>query len=274
MPNENDLKTNSEQPKTIQNVLDELDVILQENIEKEDTLGYFSALYRRVTYRIQQEVELNNFEDNERMVQLDVVFAQRYLDAYTAYRTHQPLTKSWQVAFDLSEKYWFTVIQHLLLGMNAHINLDLGIAAAEVSGKTGMKDLKTDFYKINEILSSLVDDVQQNLVSIWPPLKYILQKTGQFDNHITDFSMQLARDGAWEFANELAVTPDEDLAKSIAKRDELIAKKASLITQPGFIISGLLKVVRLGETGSVSDKIKKLSKMKSDEMNVFGIKTS
>lgn len=257
------LEEKLEQPKTIEGVLDHLDVIIQENIEKEDTLGYFAALYRRVTFRIQQEVELNNFEDNERMVQLDVIFAQRYLDAYENYRMHQPVTKSWQAAFDLSGKYWFTVIQHLLLGMNAHINLDLGIAAAEVAGKTGLAELKKDFFKINDILSSLVDDIQQNLITIWPPLKYILQKTGQLDNHITDFSMQLARDGAWKFANELATTTDKDFPKSIAKRDEIIANKASLITKPGLIVSGLLKVVRLGETGSVSEKIRKLSKINS-----------
>src|SRR5690606_12551437 len=94
-------------------------------------------------------------------------------------------------------------LQHLLLGMNAHINLDLGIAAAEISTKENIHQLKNDFIKINEILSAQVDEVQFGLSSIWNPLKKILSKTGKFDNYLVDFSMKIARDGAWNFASEM-----------------------------------------------------------------------
>ena len=239
----------SEEPKDIDDVLKHLDSILTETCENEATLGYFAALYRRVTRRIKVEVELNHFDDAERMIQLDVVFAQRYLDAYENYRKGLPVTRSWQQAFNLSTTYWPLVLQHLLLG----------IAAVEVAGSKGMKDLKNDFCKINAILSSLVDEVQNSLILIWPPLKFILEKTGQLDNLATDFSMELARDGAWKFANELALTTEVQYQSALIERDKIIAEKASIITSPGLWVNGLLKVVRLGEVGSVSDKIKQLS---------------
>lgn len=252
-----------EAPKHIDDVLAHLDVIIAETSNNEDTSGYFAALYKRVTQRIKEEVELNHFDDASRMIELDVVFAQRYLDAYKSNRQNLPVTQSWQQAFRQSDRYWPIVIQHLLLGMNAHINLDLGIAAMEVVGTHGLKDLKSDFYRINAILSSLVDEVQHRLVAIWPPLQYILQKTGKLDNLVTDFSMQLARDGAWKFANELASKPDEQYQPALMNRDKIIAKKASLITSPGLWVNTVLKIVRLTETGSVSEKIKMLSQINS-----------
>lgn len=33
-------------------------------------------------------------------------------------------------------------------------------------------------------------------------LKYLLKLTGTMDEHLVDFSMKLARDGAWKFGSE------------------------------------------------------------------------
>jgi len=43
--------------------------------------------------------------------------------------------------------------------MNAHINLDLGIAAVEISRNKNLDDLENVFNKINEIISLLVHEV-------------------------------------------------------------------------------------------------------------------
>lgn len=142
--------------------------------------------------------------------------------------------------------------------MNAHINLDLGIAAAEISDKKNIANLKNDFYKINEFLSSLVNEVQNNLSIIWPLLKKILQKTGQLDNLLVDFSLELARDGAWKSATEMAVLSESELEKFIKIRDKKLAGKSVIITDPKFGIKFLLWIIRVGERGSVTEKIGKL----------------
>ena len=79
-------------------------------------------------------------------------FANRYLAAYDAYQNHKPVTESWQYTFQVNEQWWPIVLQHLLLGMNAHINLDLGIAAARISPGEKLQSLQNDFLKINKIL--------------------------------------------------------------------------------------------------------------------------
>ena len=42
------------------------------------------------------------------------------------------------------------------------------------------------------------------------------------------------------------------------KRDEIVAAKTALITQPGFLIKLLLQFIRWGEKGDVAEKIRQL----------------
>lgn len=242
----------------IDDVIAALDNIILEAEINNDTSGYFAALYRKVTLRVKNGIVNNEFEDSARMEMLDIVFASRYLDAYHAWKNDQPVTASWQKAFDISSKYLPIVLQHLLMGMNAHINLDLGIAAAAVSQNKNINELQNDFNTINAILSSLVNEVQDDLANIWPGLKWILQKTKGVDNFLVDFSMQLARDGAWKSAVSLSNTSTGELNAAIAARDLKVAGKSKIVTSPGFIPKLIFGVIRSGERGSVKEKIGKL----------------
>ncbi|KAA1242749.1 DUF5995 family protein [Aquimarina sp. RZ0] len=243
---------------TIDDVISNLDTIIEESILDHNPLGYFAALYRKVTVKVKEGILSNFFDDGSRMEKLDVIFASRYLHAYFAYKNQQPTTESWKKAFDVSKKYWPIVLQHLLMGMNAHINLDLGIATAEVAKDQNIEDLKDDFNKINEILSSLVLEVERDLAEIWPTWHKILKLTRNIDDFLIDFSMEIARDGAWKFANNIADSSEDQLQKHIEERDEKVIKNANFITNPGWIVKLVMGVIRLGELGSVADKIKDL----------------
>lgn len=244
---------------TIDAVIEALDGIIRESEQNNDTTGYFAALYRRVTARVRLGILNNEFEDGARMAQLDVIFANRYLDAYAAWKAGRPVTASWQRAFDITGDYWPIVLQHLLMGMNAHINLDLGIAAAEVSAQKNIFSLQPDFNKINSILSSLVAEVQDELAAIWPRLKWILQRTNKVDDFMVDFSMQLSREGAWQFALSIAGKSGAELDSMISARDLKVAEKSKIITRDGFWASLILGIIRIGERGTVQQKIAKLT---------------
>jgi hypothetical protein len=144
------------------------------------------------------------------------------------------------------------------MGMNAHINLDLGIAAAETS-KNNIDDLENDFKKINEILSSLVIEVQNDLINIWPTLSKILRKTNKLDDLLVDFSMELARDGAWKYAKNLSALPEDNFNNAILERDKKVGQKAGLVLDPGFMANLIFKIIRLGEKGTVKEKIRHLA---------------
>jgi len=245
---------------TIDEIIVLLEDIVVESIKNNDPAGYFAALYKKVTIQVKVGIASGFFDDGKRMEQLDVAFAKRYLQAFDNYQKNIPLTESWKKAFDLSNNYWPIVLQHLLMGMNAHINLDLGIAAAETSKGQSLKNLESDFNKINEILSILIHEVENDLSVVWPVLKYILKWSGKIDDYLVDFSMKLARNGAWKFANQLAGFPDNAIESLIAERDMRVANKVSVILKPGFMASLALRVIRITERGSVSEKIQSLRK--------------
>lgn len=243
----------------IDDVILSLDQIISEAEQNNDPAGYFAALYRKVTVKVKEGIASGYFDDGPRMEQLDVAFARRYLDAYFSFVSQKPVTLSWQKTFDLFRKKRPIVLQHLLMGMNAHINLDLGIAAAEISNEENLASLQADFNRINEILSALVHEVEDNLSSIWPALKFILKHTGQIDDYLVDFSMKLARDGAWKFANQLVKIQQADKQQAIAERDQKVAAKTDLILKPGLVANIVLWLIRITERGSVTDKIRKLA---------------
>ncbi|WP_204273693.1 DUF5995 family protein [Draconibacterium mangrovi] len=243
---------------SIDDVILILDSIIEDSLKTGDTLGYFAVLYQKVTVRVKEEIQNNYFDDGPRMEKLDVVFAKRYIDAYFAWKNNEPVTHSWTIAFTETRNNNLLVVQHLLLGMNAHINLDLGIAAAEISKSNNIAELEDDFNRINDILASMVDEVQNGLSSIWPFLRKLLSWLGQADNLLVDFSMKIARNGAWKFAKEIATVNKNDWPETITVRDKKVADKTRLITDPGKVIRFLFRVIRWTERGTVADKIEKL----------------
>lgn len=244
---------------TIDEVIAALDIIIDRSVKTKNPMGYFAALYKKVTVKVKEGIANNYFEDGPRMEKLDVIFANRYINAYWAYQTNEELSLSWQKTFEMDKDYWPIVLQHLLGGMNAHINLDLGIAAAQVMEGKPMANLNGDFDKINEVLSSLVVEVQDELVAIWPTLLKILKWTGKIDDFMVNFSMKLARDGAWKFAQTVHSTAPSNWITIIHQRDVKVADNLALIFPRNYFIRFLFTLMRLGEKGSVVDKIKGLN---------------
>lgn len=247
------------QANTIEEVIEQLEEIIQTSIQEESTLGYFAALYQKVTIQVGKKLGQGYFDDDIRMEALDVIFANRYIEAYTNYKSDKIATQSWVRAFDVAENSSLITLQHLFLGMNAHINLDLGIAAAQVSTPENIDALLPDFNRINEILGSMVVEIQADLVEIWPNLFWILNKLKRTDDFIIDFSMTIARDGAWKFAKELASSQNTNAHKSaIEARDIKIANLGGQLSNPRLIIRILLMLIRFQEKGLNSDKIRAL----------------
>lgn len=246
------------QAQTIDEVILILNKIIDEAIISKSTMGYFAVLYCKVTEKVKEGIADGIFQNGPRMEQLDVIFANRYIKAYYEYKYELQPSSCWEVAFKYADDFWMVVLQHLLLGMNAHINLDLSIAAAQVAPGNEIDDLEADFNMINHVLSALVGNVETALSDVWPFLKWILKKTQKVDTFLIDFSMQEARNGAWRFALELAPLNPIQLEQQILLRDQKITKIADLITNPGYIPSLIFKILRLFERGSVVRKIEKL----------------
>lgn len=239
----------------IDEVIEMLGDIIDTAEHQENPLGYFAALYRKVTIRVKEGIANGDFIDGERMEKLDVCFANRYIEAYHLYSSDQPSSLCWMRAFDQGDNQGLIVIQHLLLGMNAHINYDLGIATAEIGEETHWEDLHPDFNKINKILASLVFRVEYDLSKMWPGLKKLLKSLGVLDNFLIGFSMRLARDGAWKFAINLRYKEKSSWPETIVKRDKQVADFAKIIDRPGILVRIAFFFIRRKEIGTVGERI-------------------
>jgi hypothetical protein len=207
----------------IDEVITQLETIIANSIASGSRAGYFAALYHKVTCRVKQGVQTKEFENGVRMEQFDVTFANRYLAAYDQWikKDYTQMSQSWQVAFEMVEKSSVLVLQHLLMGMNAHINLDLGVAVTIVAKEQNLPltDMNNDFNTINTILSSLTYQVVSELDRI-SPLLSLAGMHSKNDSLFIQFAMDNARDGAWCFAEELYPKENEDFNKLIASRDK------------------------------------------------------
>ena len=232
---------------TIDEVIEQLDAIILTEKQNNSPMAFFPILYNRVTKRIKAGIEAEEFDDNARMEQLDVIFANRYIEAYQHYKAGNPTTESWRNAFKVSEAL---VMQHLLLGINAHINLDLGIAAAETTGAHALADFEQDFKKINEVLAAMVADVKAAIGKVSPLFK-LLELVGKGkEDKLVSFSINIARDGAWLFANQYAAAVKKEDA--IADRDQVIAALAVQLVNPkSKLLQVVAKVVRFFEVKDV-----------------------
>jgi hypothetical protein len=176
------------------------------------------------------------------MERLDVVFANRFIEAWERHAAGPRPTESWAAAFALLEDPGPLVIQHLMLGMNAHINLDLGIAAATVAPTAEQLDaLHADFNRINDVLARLVKIVEVQLCTICPPLSRLADLV-TVEERVFDFGMNASRDIAWKLAQELVAAPRAAWPDVIARRDAISAAAARAL----YPLVGLARVTALG----------------------------
>lgn len=246
-------------PGTIDEVISQLEQIISYCEMNNSAAGYFAVLYHKVTYRVKECIANKDFEDGVRMEKLDVAFATRYLNAYYLWLEGKPVSASWKIAFDVFEDKSTLVIQHLLLGMNAHINLDLGISTGLIMQGILLEGIHNDFNTINAILASMIDNIEDCLATINPLMKLLNLKIYKYDEMLVGFSISTARDGAWRFAEDLSNKKDLDYENCIKARDERIEQLATSIAKPrGFLLKMVVKLIRFFEKKNVADVIKKL----------------
>ena len=241
---------------SISEVITRLEEIIEWASEHESPAGYFAAVYLKMTLAVRDGIEKGMFENGSRMEQLDVRFAARYFEAFDAWQAGKPCTQSWQAAFDATNDGNKAVIQHVLLGINAHINLDLGIAAAQTRSGDAIFGLRKDFDRINDIIAGLTDRTQDRLAEIWLPFRLLDWLLRTEDEGWVNFSIRISRGAAWKAATALAFANRSETEKALIQDiDKAVAFFAKKISAPGFWINAGLRFMRRSESGTVKEKI-------------------
>jgi hypothetical protein len=236
--------------------IDELILLLDGQIaaylDRRSPLAYFPALYRAVTIRVRQGIELGAFEDGARMDRFDTSFGNRYFAALDAVADGREPPKSWRVALAAESRPCTAILQHVLLGVNAHINFDLPFAAAATAPGASLPGLWNDYDAINRILALVFEEVQ-TVIGRFSPLLHVLDHVGgRGDEAVASFSIVAAREEAWHEATRLALESGAGIERATRSLDRRAALVGDRLILPGGPLGLALQLIADTESRDVA----------------------
>lgn len=207
-----------------------------------DASGYFPALYAGVTDEVRAAIDDGGFDHGARMGAFACAFAERYL---APRHDRSPAPACWRAAFDVSGDRSLLIVQHLLLGINAHVNFDLPQVVVAVADESGeLQSVRRDFDAVNDILAARQVVVLRSLGAV---SRWINGAAAAGGGRVFNFSLERARRQAWLAAERMWPLDDAGRAHYVAELDRLVSVLAYLITRPAFPLSAALRGLRLLE---------------------------
>jgi hypothetical protein len=184
---------------TIEEVIARLDEIIELAQARGDRIGYFATLYRQVTFQVWRGIQRGVF-DGPRMNRFDTVFGNRYFAALEAWQSGGRPPECWREAFERTRDDDTVIAQHLFLGVNAHIGLDLPIAAAQVAPGQSIYALQPDYDRVNDIMAVAIDAMGTALAEVSPDVGLVDELAGSVDEGLFGFGVLAVRGEAWQNA--------------------------------------------------------------------------
>lgn len=206
--------------RTLDDVVDGLGALEARFRAEGDRRAIFVTLYGVVSAEMRERVEQRRFEDNDWVRRYTVAFGNLFRDALDAYDagTLPRLAKAWRLCFDAAKAGTGLVLTDMLLGVNAHVNHDLPYALDGISIEPDRQTRYRDHAAVNAVLGSVVDRATQRIAGLYAPgIADLGRAAGNIDEMLTAFSLEVARESAWESAVSLAN------ARGAGERDRVMA---------------------------------------------------
>ena len=216
---------------TIQDVVRSLSELEATYRRTNDRRAVFVTLYGIVSAEMSSRIARGAFTDTAWVHRYAVAFANLFRAAVTAYDEgrQELVPKAWRLCFDAAKRGTGLVLQDMLLGVNAHVNNDLPLALHAVGIDPGRDDRLRDHNAVNAVLGSVTERASQVIAELYAPgLTALDDCAGALDEMASAFSLQVARESAWEGAVSLsnARSPVERLlvTKLIGTRAAAVAR--------------------------------------------------
>lgn len=204
---------------------------------------------------IRDGVTTGKFQDNARIERLDVTFANRYLETRQQYFAGELHGQSWLQAYQAATSGTYTVLQQLLIGINPHIMIDLGVAAARTCPGDQLAGLEHDFNMVNAIILSLFPVIDAELDDLSPFERFVDHSfLGFLKDKAIDLSIDEGRKSSWGFATSLAYLDLPAQSIAIGHRDlEALALGTCVLKDP------MAAIARKRESQDVAHNIQVLN---------------
>lgn len=225
-------------------VVDKMMVIVRKFEANKDNRTIFLHCYSMMTANMLVAIEQNKFHDTVWVNQLLNRFADYYFDALTCYDCGGETPTVWKEVHKAAATKKLHVIQHLLLGVNSHINYDLVLTLYDMLSPewTGLSDeMRVKRYQdhclVNLIIGETIDKVQDEVVEKYSPAMDLIDKLmGRLDEILLLKLITEWRDTVWDHTQKLLVLESEDdRAKYILDLEKKVLNRADwLDTQTWF----------------------------------------
>lgn len=184
----------------------------------DDGVACFNRMYLGVTVSIADQIEHGQYGDNEWITKLDVVFANLYFAAVDSLSGSPPAQPTaWRPLLAARGNPGIEPIQFALAGMNVHINHDLPLAVvatcADLDTTPTSGTHHDDYQKVDRLLDASEQSVRESFESA--DLRSVDRHTAAVTNLICDWSINEARDAAWDAALAIWAVRDQGLASKL-----------------------------------------------------------
>lgn len=177
-----------------------------------DRRAIFLGCYTLMTCNMLDAIDAGRFHDGGWVSRLLHRFADYYFEALAAYE-QQPAAAPpvWQLAHDMTRREHVMTIQHLLLGVNAHINFDLIFSLADLLepewdqlDEDARDKRHADHTQVNIIIGETIDRVQDTILEPRSPWLDIFDRLlGPVDEWLTSRLIAGWREAVWREAVRL-----------------------------------------------------------------------
>lgn len=199
----------------------------------------FLNCYLLMTRNMLAAIEAGEFHDPNWVHPLLNRFAEYYFEALQAYEDRLPTTPPvWKRAHDASLTTNTSVLQHLMLGINAHINYDLVLTLVEMlqnEWSVLTKELRQNRYldhcHVNAVIARTIDSVQDDVIeALVPELDFVDKMLGPVDEWLASQLITHWREEVWQHAVRLLESGDpQERLKIHQKIENITLERADLI---------------------------------------------
>jgi hypothetical protein len=139
------------------------------DLSTSDGVHVFNRVYLTVTERVATLLEQGDiFQDNPAATELDVRFANLWLEAYDGAAVGRRPPSPWRPLFETRHGPNRLPIQYALAGINAHIEHDLALALVSTCQSRGTtpddSTVRHDYEAINDVLADVEAEVRRSFL--------------------------------------------------------------------------------------------------------------
>lgn len=228
---------------SVDDVLNNLQWCIRYFAETNNPMGYFTAIYKKTTRAVKEGIQNGIFEDNSRMEQMDIHFANLYFQAIQCFLEDKPAAPHWQITFDARNRTDLSFSQHFLSAANAHICYDLSLATEATCKGKPVEEFKNDFMTMNNVLAGLYEQVDAELSRFCPDFAMLIKYLDPEMLYFFGIMMDKNRDESWKRAVTLAnISADDRAALLQSMMNEVVKHGEFILDDSGHGHSLLFKI--------------------------------